>query len=525
MTNSINELDSTDVIFIIGSNTTENHPVIATRMKRAIARGAKLIVAEPRRIEMADYADAFLQIKPGTNIALLNSIMNVIIEEDLYDKEYIEERIENFDELKEIVNECTPEKAAKICGVSAEDIRKVARIYAEGERGSIYYAMGVTQHTTGTHGVMTVANLAMLCGNVGIEGGGVNPLRGQSNVQGACDMGGLPDVLPGYQKVANLEAIEKFEKAWGTELSSKVGLTSTEVMHKAETGDIKLLYIVGENPMVSDPDINKVKKSLENIEFLVVQEIFMTETAELADVVLPASSFAEKDGTFTNTERRVQRIRKAVDLPGEAKPDWEIIMDIMNKIGCEKKYSNPMEIMEEIAEVTPQYAGIDYDRIEGDGLQWPCPSKEHLGTGYLHKDKFARGKGLFIPHKYIESAETTDEEYPFILTTGRVLYQYHTRTMTGRVEGLNKKAPSSYIEINPDMANKLGFVDGEKVRVSSRRGEIITTIKTTDIIANNVVFMPFHFADGAVNYLTNSVVDEIAKIPELKVSAVNISKL
>ena len=525
MTNSISGLDSTDVIFIIGSNTTENHPVIATRMKRAVARGAKLIVAEPRRIEMADYADAFLQIKPGTNIALLNSIMNVIIEEDLYDKEYIEARTEKFDELKEIVNECTPEKAAKICGISAEDIRKVARIYAEGERGSIYYAMGVTQHTTGTHGVMTVANLAMLCGNVGIEGGGVNPLRGQSNVQGACDMGGLPDVLPGYQKVANPETIEKFEKAWGTELSSKVGLTSTEVMHKAETGDIKLLYIVGENPMVSDPDLNKVKKSLENIEFLVVQEIFMTETAELADVVLPASSFAEKDGTFTNTERRVQRIRKAVDLPGEAKPDWKIIMDIMNKIGCEKKYSNPMEIMEEIAEVTPQYAGIDYDRIEGDGLQWPCPSKEHLGTGYLHKDKFARGKGLFIPHKYIESAETTDEEYPFILTTGRILYQYHTRTMTGRVEGLNKKAPSSYIEINPDMANKLGFVDGEKVRVSSRRGEIITTIKTTDIIANNVVFMPFHFTDGAVNYLTNSVVDEIAKIPELKVSAVNISKI
>lgn len=525
MTNSISGLDKTDVIFIIGSNTTENHPVIATRMKRAVARGAKLIVAEPRRIEMADYADEFLQIKPGTNIALLNSMMNVIIEEDLYDKEYVEDRTEKFEELKEIVSECTPEKAAGICGVSAEDIRKTARIYAGGKRGSIYYAMGVTQHTTGTHGVMTVADLAMLCGNIGIEGGGVNPLRGQSNVQGACDMGGLPDVYPGYQKVASPEALAKFEEAWGRKLSPKVGLTSTEVMHKAEDGDIKLLYIMGENPMISDPDLNKVKKSLENTGFLIVQDIFMTETAEMADVVLPASSFAEKDGTFTNTERRIQRIRKAIESPGEAKPDWEIIMDIMNRIGCEKKYANAMEIMEEIAEVTPQYAGIDYDRIDGDGLQWPCPTKDHLGTKYLHKDEFARGKGRFVANKYIESAETTDEEYPFILTTGRVLYQYHTRTMTGRVEGLNKKAPSSYIEINPDMANKLGFADGEKVRVSSRRGEIITSIKTTDIIANNVVFMPFHFADGAVNYLTNSVVDEIAKIPELKVSAVNISKI
>ncbi len=525
MTNSIEEIVNADVIFVTGSNTTENHPVIGAQMRQAKLRGAKIIVADPRRIDLAKDADVFLQIRPGTNIALFNGMMNVIIEEGLQDKEYIKQRTENYEELEKLVKDYTPEKVGEICGGDPEDIRKAARLYAKADKAGIYYAMGITQHRTGTHGVMAVSNLALLCGNVGKESAGVNPLRGQNNVQGACDMGGLPADLPGYQKVFKPEVIEKFEKAWGVKLSSKVGLTIPEMIHEAEEGNIKFMYIMGENPMVSDPDLNHVKKALENLDFLVVQDIFLTETAELADVVLPAASFAEKDGTFTNTERRVQRVRKAIEPVGESKPDWEILMDIMNMLGYDKKYSHPSEIMNEIASVTPQYGGISYDRIEEVGLQWPCPTKDHPGTKYLHKDSCARGKGLFMPTDYVESAELPDSEYPFILTTGRVLYHYHTRTMTGRVEGLNKLSPESYIEINPATANKLGLNDGDKVKVTSRRGEITTKVKITDIVDEDVVFMPFHFADGAANFLTNTELDSIAKIPELKVCAVKVEKL
>jgi len=525
MTNSIEEVLGADVIFVTGSNTTENHPVIAAQMRQAIKRGTKLIVADPRKIELAKDAEVFLQIKPGTNVALFNGLMNVIIEEGLQDKEYIKERTENYEDLEKLVKDYTPERVAEICGVDANDIRKAARLYARADKAGIFYAMGITQHKSGTHGVMSISNLALLCGNIGVESGGVNPLRGQNNVQGACDMGGLPADYPGYQKVNESEVKEKFEKAWGVNLSSKVGLTIPEMMKAAEKGTIKFMYIMGENPMLSDPDINHVKKALENLDFLVVQDIFLTETAELADVVLPAASFAEKDGTFTNTERRVQRIRKAIEPVGESKPDWEILMDIMNRLGYKKKYSHPSEIMDEIAEVTPQYGGINYDRIEKIGLQWPCPTKDHPGTKYLHKDKCARGKGLFMAVDHTESAEQSDADYPFILTTGRMLYHYHTRTMTGRVEGLNKISSESYIEINPSTANKLGLKDGDKVKVSSRRGEITTKVKLVDIINDNIVFMPFHYADGAVNYLTNTALDSIAKIPELKVCAVNIKKI
>lgn len=525
MTNSIQEILNTDAMFVIGSNTTENHPVIGTMIKRAKKKGAKLIVADPRRIELADYADVYLQIKPGTNIALLNAMMNVIIEKGLQDKAYIEERTENYEELVKAVKDYTPEAAAEVCGVKAEDIIKAATLYAEADKAGIYYAMGITQHTTGTHSVMSISNLALLCGNIGKESAGVNPLRGQNNVQGACDMGGLPSDLPGYQKVFKPEVVEKFEKVWNVKLSSKIGLTIPEILDGAEHGSIKFLYIMGENPMVSDPDINHVRKSLNNLDFLVVQDIFLTETAELADVVLPAASFAEKDGTFSNTERRVQRVRKAINPVGNSKPDWQIIMDIMNKLGYNKKYNHPSEIMDEIAGVTPSYAGISYDRLEGDGIQWPCLDKEHPGTKYLHKASIARGKGLFMPLEYTVSAEAPDSEYPFIFTTGRILYHYHTRTMTGKVEGLNAIAPESYVEINEVTAIKLGISDGEKVRLASRRGEIITTAKITDIIEENVLFMPFHFAEGAANYLTNSKLDSIAKIPELKVAAVKIQKI
>ncbi len=525
MTNSIAEVKDADVIFVIGSNTTENHPVIGAQMKQAKAQGAKLIVADPRKIDLANDSDVFLQIKPGTNIALLNSMMNVIIEEGLEDKKYIAERTEDYEELVKLVKAYTPEKIGEICEIDPEDIRKAARIYAKGDKSGIYYAMGITQHKKGTHGVMAVSNLALLCGNIGKESAGVNPLRGQNNVQGACDMGGLPADYPGYQKVFKPEIQEKFEKTWNTKLSPKVGLTIPEVIHGAEEGSVNFLYIMGENPMISDPDINHVKKALDNVDFLVVQDIFLTETAERADVVLPAASFAEKEGTFTNSERRIQRVRKAVEAPGEAKPDWVILMDIMNRLGYDKKYSSPSEIMDEIASVTPQYGGISYDRISKIGLQWPCPSKSHPGTKYLHKGVFARGKGLFMPQEYVGSVESVDSEYPYIMTTGRVLYHYHSRSMTGRVEGLNKKAPVSFIEINPATANRLNIEDGEKVKVTSRRGTITTMAKITDIIGEDTVFIPFHYADGAANVLTGTELDPIAKIPELKVTAVRIEKI
>lgn len=525
MTNSIGEILNTDAMFVIGSNTTENHPVIGTVMKQAIKKGARLIVADPRRIELAEYADVFLQLKPGTNIALLNGMMNVIVEKKLYDEKYIEERCENFEDLLEIVSEYTPERVAEICGVNADDIIKAATIYAEADKAGIYYTMGVTQHSTGTAAVMSISNLALMCGNVGKESGGVNPLRGQNNVQGACDMGALPSDLPGYQKVFKEEVAEKFEEAWGSKLSREVGLTVSEMFDGADKGNIKFLYIMGENPMVSDPDINHVKHCLDSVDFLVVQDIFLTETAELADVVLPAASFAEKDGTFSNTERRIQRVRKAIDPIGNSKPDWKILMDIMNSLGYNKKYFHPSEIMDEIAELTPQYGGINYDRIEEQGIQWPCPDTEHEGTKYLHKAAIARGRGLFMPAEYTKSAEMTDKEYPFIFTTGRILYHYHTRTMTGRVEGLNALAPESYVEINETTAAKWGISEGDKVRLTSRRGEIITSARITDIIDEGVLFMPFHYAEGAANYLTNTALDPTAKIPELKVAAVRMTKV
>ncbi len=524
MTNSINEIIDADAIFVIGSNTTENHPVIGAKIKQAKRRGAKLIVAEPREIELAKDADVFLQIKPGTNVALLNGMMNVILEEGLQDKEYISERTENFEELEKTVKGYTPEKAAKLCGVKEEDIRAAARLYAEADKASIIYCMGITQHSSGVNNVMSVSNLAMLCGNIGKEASGVNPLRGQNNVQGACDMGALPDVLPGYQQVAKPEVLEKFERAWDTKLSSKTGLTVPEMMEGVGKGEIKLLYIMGENPMVSDPDTNHVKHSLEQTEFLIVQDIFMTETAELADVVLPAAVFAEKDGTFSNTERRVQRVRKAVEPAGNAKADWAILVDLMNKLGYARKYKNPSEIMEEIAAVTPSYGGISYERLEVEGLQWPCPTLDHPGTKYMHKGAFTRGKGLFKGIEHKEPIETTDKEYPFILTTGRVLYHYHTRTMTGRVKGLEAKMPENYMEINPTTAAGLGIKDGEMVKVSSRRGSIQVKAKVTDIVDEKVVFIPFHFAEASANILTNGVLDPVSKTPELKVCAVAISK-
>ncbi len=525
MTNSIEEIRENEVIFVIGSNTTENHPVIGAQMRQAKAKGAKLIVADPRKIDLANDADVFLQIKPGTNIALLNAMMNVIINEGLQDRLYIKDRTVDYEKLVDLVESYTPQRAAKICQVNPEDIIKAARIYGKAKNAGIYYAMGITQHKSGTYTVMSVSNLALLCGNIGIESAGVNPLRGQNNVQGACDMGALPNNLPGYQKVSDENAIEKFEKAWNvTGMSKEVGQTIPEIMDSARRGDTKLLYIMGENPMISDPDINHVKEALEKTEFLIVQDIFLTETAQMADIVLPASTFAEKDGTFTNTERKIQRVRKAINEVGNSKADWKILIDIMNKLGYKQEYTHPSQIMDEISRVTPQYGGINYSRIEQKGLQWPCLHKTHKGTKFLHEGQCARGKGLFIPQEYRESAELPDKDYPFMLTTGRILYHYHTRSMTGRVEGLNKKSNQSYIEVNTLDAKGLCVHNGDIVQVSSRRGTIETKVKVVSTISRGIVFMPFHFASGAANILTGTHLDEISKIPELKVSSVKIVK-
>jgi len=528
MTNSIREFEKADVILITGSNTTENHPVIGSLLKH-VARynGVKLIVVDPRKIELTGYAAIWLRQRSGTDVAWINGLMNIIIQEDLYDKEFVKSRTENFNEFKKVVLKYTPEKVEKITGIPKQDLIATARMYAKAKRGSIIFAMGITQHTTGTDNVLSLANLAMLCGNVGKKGTGVNPLRGQNNVQGACDLGALPNVYPGYQKVSDLKVREKFEKIWGVKLPSKEGLTVVEIMDMASKGKIKGLYIMGENPMLSDPNINHVREGLENLEFLVVQDIFLTETAMKADVVLPGVSFAEKNGTFTNTGRRIQRVRKAIPEVGDSKQDWRIISEVSKKMGYSMNYDSPSEIMDEIASLTPIYGGVHYNRLDRDGLQWPCPNKNHPGTPYLHKDKFARpdGKGYFTPVNYIPPAELPDEEYPFLLSTGRILYHFHTGSMSRRSKPLSGIVPEGFLEMNPEDGKRLRIKDNHWVKVSSRRGEIKTKVKLTERVDKGVVFMTFHFAESAANLLTNDALDPVAKIPEYKVAAVKIEKI
>ncbi len=524
MTNSIAEIEDADVILITGSNTTETHPIIALRVRRAVMKGAKLIVIDPRKIDITKYATLWLSQNPGTDVAWLNGLMHIIIEEDLWDKDYVEKRTEKFEELRETVKKYTPDFVEGISGIPQDRLREAARIYASGERATILYSMGITQHTTGTDNVKSIANLAMLCGNVGIESGGVNPLRGQNNMQGACDMGALPNVLPGYQRLSDQEAAPKFEKAWGRRLPANSGLTVVETMRAAEEGKIRAMYIMGENPMISDPDLKHVEAALKKLDFLVVQDIFLTETAQLAHVVLPSVTFAEKDGTFTNTERRVQRIREAIDPIAEARPDWQIICQLASRMGYKMNYEHPSQIMEEIAKLTPSYGGIYYDRLEKEGLQWPCPNRDHPGTRYLHKDRFTRGLGLFQAVEYIPPAETPDEDYPYILSTGRVLYHYHAGSMSRRCQGLDEIYPESLAEINPSDAQELGVEDGEMVRIASRRGEVEVKAKVTERAPKGVVFMNFHFNEAAANILTNPALDPVGKIPEYKVCAVRMEK-
>jgi formate dehydrogenase alpha subunit len=528
MTNSINEIPQAACIFAIGTNTTSAHPVIAAKMKEAVRDGAKLIVANPKEIELCRFADIFLQQKPGTDVPLMMGMARVILEEGLHDEEFVEEVTENFEAFKESLGSYALDFVEKTTGVPVEKIREAARIYALNNPAAIFYAMGITQHTHGTENVLATSNLALLTGNVGRESVGVNPLRGQNNVQGACDVGALPNVYPGYQKVSNPDVRDKFESEWNCSLSDVTGLTHVEIFDAIGKGRVKALYQVGENPVLSEADANHVKEALEGIDFYVVQDIFLNESARYADVVLPAASFAEKDGTFTNTERRVQRVRKVIQPIGDSKPDWWIACEIAKRMGASGfGFDNPSEIMDEINRVTPSYAGITYDRIEENGLQWPCTSVAHEGTKYLHGGRFGTpsGKGRFMPLEYRESEELPDEEYPLILTTDRSLYHFHTSTMTRRVEGLEALHEEELLMINPVDSDRLGVEDGEIVEVSSRRGRIRVRADVTEICPPGVVSLTFHFFESPTNELTNAALDPLAKIPETKVCAVNVSKI
>ncbi len=526
MTNSNNDILDAACIFSIGSNTTETHPVIGFNIKKAAKRGTKIIVANPREIELVRFADIWLRHRPGSDTALLMAMMKVIFDEDLYDKAFIEQRCENFDAFKESLAAFDLNEAVKVTGVPLKQITAAARMYAENSPAAILYAMGITQHSHGTDNVMATANLAMLTGNIGKPGSGVNPLRGQNNVQGACDMGALPNVCPGYQKVTDPKIIEKFETAWDSKLSPDNGLAISEMFDAIEQGKIKALYLIGENPVLSDPDAGHIKKALAKLDFFVAQDIFLTETAQLAHVILPGASFAEKDGTFTNTERRVQRVRKVIEPVGNCRADWLITCQIAQKMDANGfDFENPSQIMDEISAVTPSYGGISYARIENGGLQWPCPTSDHPGTPILHTQQFARGKGKFMPLEYKPPAELPDEEYPLVLTTGRRLFHYHTGTMTRKVKGLNAFMDEEKVEINPEDAANLCIEDSDTIKITSRRGEITAKAKVTADSPPGVIFMTFHFAESPSNVLTNTALDPLSKIPELKVCAVRVEKL
>jgi formate dehydrogenase alpha subunit len=525
MTNSIEEIADAGCILAIGTNTTEDHPVIALQIKKAVDKGAKLIVADPREIALCRMADIWLRHRPGTDVALLMGMARVIVDEGLLDKEFIEQRCESFDEFADSLTAFDLERVSEITGVPGGTIVEAARLYATHGPSSILYAMGITQHSHGTDNVLATANLSMLTGNVGKPSSGVNPLRGQNNVQGACDLGALPNVYTGYQQVANAEVRAKFESAWGCTLPAEPGLVLTDMFPAMDESKIKAVYLMGENPVLSDPDAKHVEEALKKLDFLVVQDIFLTETARLADVVLPGASFAEREGTFTNTERRVQRVRKAIDPVGDSRPDWQIICQMAKQMGATGfDFTSPSEIMDEIAELTPSYGGISYARLENGGLQWPCPDREHPGTKYLHAEKFTRGRGKFAPLEYKPPREEPDDDYPLVLTTGRSRYHFHTGTMTRKVRGLNILRGEELVEMNPQDAAALGIADGDKVQVISRRGKVTAKAKVTEDSPKGVVFMTFHFAESATNLLTNPALDPVAKIPEFKVCAVRVER-
>lgn len=545
MSNNIAGIEKSQTLFVIGSNTTETHPVIGLRMRRAVRNGAQLIVADPRKIPLVEDAAVWLRHQPGTDAALINALCHVILREDLTDKSFIEAHTENFEAFAASVQECTPAWAEKITGVSAADIEKAAIILGKAESAGIYYTMGITQHTSGTNNVFALANLALATGNLGKPGAGLNPLRGQNNVQGASDMGCVPAFLPGYNRFDDADARARFEALWGSSLSDTPGLTATEMTKAMAKGEIASLWIMGENPILSDPHTKHVREALEKLEFLVVQDLFLTETAELADVVLPAASFAEKNGTFTNTERRVQRVRRAVSSPGDAKDDLTIINLVASRMqyghditpaqrfssyrhGGERAADSLLpqaeQIFTEMGQAWGAIAGINYERLEKGGIQWPCPSADHEGTAVLFENGFPRGKALFTAVTWHGPSEVPDAEFPLVLTTGRVLAQYHTGTMTRRSKEIEDADRGPHVEIHPDDASQIGIHDADMVVARSRRGHITLPAYVTDTVDRGVVFIPFHYREAAANLLTNDALDPISKIPEAKVCSVRIEK-
>ncbi|MEN6349969.1 MAG: formate dehydrogenase subunit alpha [Syntrophomonas sp.] len=522
MTNILSEINNeAELLFLIGINPTEAYPVVGYKMRQAHRHGCKLVVCDPRRTELAAEADIWLQQKHGTDIPLLNGLMHIILEEGLEDKEFIAERTENYEELKSIVAQYTPEYVSELTGIAVEDLYRVARLYATTDKAMIFYSLGITEHICGTRNVMSIANLAMLTGHIGRPGVGVNPVRGQHNVQGACDMGALPNVYSGYQSVTDQAVREKHEKAWGAKLPDKVGLKIPEMFEAAHEGKVKSMYILGENPILTDGNVNFIKEALEKLDFFVVQELFLTETAEFADVVLPAASFAECDGTFTNTERRPQRVRKAIDpLPGQA--NWETICQMVTRMGYPMSYNHPGEIWAEMASLSPSMAGISFERMEKESLHWPCPSPDHPGTPILHIGKFTRGLGGFQPNDHIPPGELPDVDYPVLLCTGRIMQHYNVTTQYSA--GINSVWDKEMTQVHPQEAEELGLVTGSRMRVTSRRGSVLTTAWVTDRVQPGVIWMAHHHSETPTNELTSHHVCDIAGTYEYKVCAVKIEK-
>ncbi len=530
MTNTAPDLANARCLFIIGSNLSENHPIVARWVMRAKDNMAKIIVADPRRTPTTWISDLHLPVRPGTDIALLNAMMHVIVKEGLHDAKFLADRTSGVRELLPVLERYSPEASAEITGVPASDIVRAARMYAASEASAIVYCMGVTQHVTGTRAVMSCANLAMLCGQIGRPGTGVNPLRGQNNVQGACDMGGLPNVFPGYQPVVDPAVRERFAKAWGAPVdafSPKAGLTALEIEHAALHGEIKAMYIMGENPMVVNPNSKQVRESLSKLDFLIMQDIFANEASEFAHLLLPAAAWAERSGSKTATDRRVQWTFQAVEPIGEAKPDWWIISQVAKRLGFDFNYEGPGDILNEIMRVAPSYGGMTPERLQTTigGIHWPCPDTAHPGTPVLHTVRFPKpdGLGLLSPVEYEPVAEPTDASYPLVLTTGRLSLHYNSGAMTRRTKPLIYREPQSYVEIHREDAAPLGIRDGDRVRVSSRRSAIAVNARVTDTIARGVVFMPFHFVE--TNELTIAALDPTSRIPQFKAAACRIEKI
>ncbi len=523
MTNSIPEIRDADFLFVIGSNTTEAHPVIAMEMKRAVRRGARLAVADPRRIWLADIADWHLQLAPGSDVWLLNAMAHVIVSEDLVDHDYVAANTEGFEAVRDTVLRYPPEEAEAVTGVPAEVIRQVARAYATTAKAGIYYTLGITEHTTGTDNVYALSNLVLMTGHLGKRSAGLNPLRGQNNVQGANDAGATPVFYPGYQSATDPAVREKFARAWGVPQSDRPGLNLNQMMKELGHG-IRALYLMGEDIVVSEPNACRVENALEEIDFLVVQDIFLNESCRTADVVLPAACFAEKDGVFTNSDRRVQRVRKAVEPPGEARADWEILVEVMRRSGLEQPaYAGPGDVYAEMAALSPKFAGISHPRIEREGgLQWPVPTPEAPSTEYLHKGGVLRGKGLFQAVEYRAPAESGDPEYPLVLSTGRTLYHYNAATQTRRSEGLDGKQPEAFVEVHPRDARRLGIDDGQYVDVVTRRGRARARALVSRQVRPGGIWMPFHFAETRTNRLTNDAGDAVTGTGEYKVCAARL---